>query len=53
MKSTIQDETLAGKASFKIWAVTFGERVKIYQADNGILSEQLLDQQLRMPPTIL
>ena len=40
MKSTTQVETLLGKSAFEIWAATFGVRIHIYHADNGIFAEQ-------------
>ena len=38
--STIQENTLAGKSVFERWVATFGFKIKIYHADNGIFSEQ-------------
>ena len=40
MRSTSQEGKLAGKSAFEIWADTFGVKVKIYHADNGIFSKQ-------------
>ena len=38
MRNTSQEETLAVKSAFGIWAATFGVRIKIYHADTGIFS---------------
>ena len=40
MRSTIQEENLAGKSAFEGWAATFEVKINIYHADNGIFSEQ-------------
>ena len=40
MISTSQEETLAVKAAFEIWAFTFGVKIHIYYSENGIFSEQ-------------
>ena len=40
MRSTIQEDTLAGKAYLERWAATFGVKINRYHADNGIFSEQ-------------
>ena len=40
IRSTIQEETLAGKPAFEILAATFGIRIKRYHAYNGRFSEQ-------------
>ena len=40
MRRTRQEENLAGKPAFEIWAATFGVKIKRYQTDNGIFSEQ-------------
>ena len=40
MRSTSQEETLSGKASFERWAATFGVKIERYHADNGIFYEQ-------------
>ena len=39
-RSTRQEETLARKESLEKWAATFGVKIKIYHADNGIFDEQ-------------
>ena len=40
MRSTTQEENLAGKISFERWADTFGVEIKIYHADNVRFSKQ-------------
>ena len=40
MKSTSQEENLAGKPAFERWADTFIVKIKRYHADNGIFSKQ-------------
>ena len=49
MISTIQEETLAGKSDFEIWAATFGVKINRYHADNVIFSEKHSDQHFRIP----
>ena len=40
MRSTSQEENLAGKSDFERWADTFGVKIKRYHADNGRFSKQ-------------
>ena len=40
MRSTIQQDILAGKATFERWYATFVVKIDIYHADNGIFSKQ-------------
>ena len=40
MRSIIQEDTLAGKSVFEIWAATVGFKIKRYHAENGIFSEK-------------
>ena len=40
MRSTIQEDNLAGKPAFEIWAATFGVKINRYHADNGGFSEK-------------
>ena len=40
VRSTNQEDTLAGKSAFEIWSATFGVKIKRYHADNGQFSEQ-------------
>ena len=42
MRITIQEETLSKNKTFEKWAATFGVKIHIYHADNGIFSEQPL-----------
>ena len=46
MTSIIQTENLVGKLAFGIWASTFGVKIKIYNVDNGRLSEQPLRSEI-------
>ena len=36
----IQEEALLGKLAFELWSATFGVKINIYHADNGIFAEQ-------------
>ena len=40
MRSTSQEEIVAGKSAFERWADTFGVKIKRYHADNVIFSKQ-------------
>ena len=40
MRSTSQEENLAGKPAFERWADTFIVKIKRYHADNGIFFKQ-------------
>ena len=40
MRSTIQEENLAGKSAFERWADTFGVKIKRCHVDNGRFSKQ-------------
>ena len=40
MRSTIQEETLAGKVAFETCSATFGFKIYRYHEDNGIFYEQ-------------
>ena len=40
MRSTTQDENLAVKSAFEIWAAPFGVKVKRYHTDNGKFAEK-------------
>ena len=40
VRSTNQEENLAGKPAFEIWADTFGVEIKRYHEDNVRFSKQ-------------